>query len=46
MNTSNKYIEAKLEDAAIIKRRKKRTLWLYRILNSDNSSWNFHNKSM
>ena len=41
----NKYIEAKLEDAAI-KRRQKRTFRLNRILNSDNSGWNLHNKSM
>ena len=45
MKTSNKYIDAKLEDAAIEKETK-RTFWLNRKLNSDNSSWNLHNKSM
>ena len=45
MKTFKKYIEAKLEDAAI-KKETKRTFWLNRILNSDSSSWNLHNKSM
>ena len=45
MKTFNKYIAAKLEDAAIEKETK-RTSWSNRKVNSDNSSWNLHNKSM
>ena len=45
MKSFNKYIESKLGDAAK-KKDTKITFWLNRILNSDNSSWNLHNKSM
>ena len=46
MKNFNKYIGAKLEDAGIKKKKTKRTFWLNRILKSNNSSWNLHNKSI